>query len=267
MLNNTPSKNQLVSGLTPRNTSKFLIHQTFNTDDSERTADNGYRFKMPEVWSSARSSNKSIAIRKIEWVPRNEFLSFGLVIEKQSDKATALINISLVIPERTPITDILSKIVEEFNKKKSQINSGLELCTEYDGLNLVMYVYSNADEEVYKIKICDLRDDSKASESFNRIFNQPVTMFKELSEVLNYMNVWDRCSSLHFHASFIPFDNYQYLGELGDLWQNPIIYQDPNGSPLFNVWITTDLKNRIPILHETFIFRFSFIIDVEKYYE
>ena len=40
MLNNTPSKNQLVSGLTPRNTSKFLIHQTFNTDDSERTADN-----------------------------------------------------------------------------------------------------------------------------------------------------------------------------------------------------------------------------------
>ena len=63
------------------------------------------------------------------------------------------------------------------------------------------------------------------------------------------------------------FDNYQYLGELGDLWQNPIIYQDPNGSPLFNVWITTDLKNRIQILHETFIFRFSFIIDVEKYYE
>ena len=84
---------------------------------------------------------------------------------------------------------------------------------------------------------------------------------------LCYGNVWNICSPLQFHASFIPFDNYQYLGELGDTWQNPIVYQDPNGSPLFNVWATTDMRHRIPILYETFVFRISFIIDVEKHYE
>ena len=266
-MNDTPNSNTLVGGHVPKNATKFVIHQTYNTVDSEITSDKGYRFKMPEVWSSARSSKKSIAIRKIEWLPQNEYLSFGLVIENQTDKSKNTFICSLVIPERTPTTDTLVRIVEEFDKWKTRNSLSLELCTEYSGSSLHMYVYSNDNEDVYKIKICDGLDESKCSESFNRIFNQPLTTFKDLSEELIYEGVWDRSSMLHFHASFIPFDNYQYLGELGDLWQNPVIYQDPNGSPLFNIWITTDLKNRIPILHETFIFRFSFIIDVEKYYE
>ena len=160
----------------------------------------------------------------------------------------------------------LDKVVEEFNKYKPK--NDLELCTEYERCELSMYVLDKEDKEKdYDIKIHDFDDENKPSKSFNRIFNQPETMFQNLSSYLNYKNVWNRCSPLHFHASFIPFDNYQYLGEIGDTWQNPIVYQDPNGSPLFNVWVTTDLKNRIPIFHETFIFRFSFIIDVEKYFE
>ena len=266
-MNSSPNSNTLVNGHVPKNATKFVIHQTYNTVDSEITSDKGYRFKMPEVWGSAQSSKKSIAIRKIEWLPQNEYLRFALIIENQTDKKKNRFLCSLVIPERTSTTDILNRIADEFDKWKTKNSLSLELSTEYYGSNLSMYVYSNSDENIYKIKICDVGDEEKSSESFNRIFNQPLTTFKDLSEVLEYKNVWDRSSQLHFHASFIPFDNYQYLGELGDIWQNPVIYQDPNGSPLFNIWITTDLKNRIPILHETFIFRFSFIIDVEKYYE
>ena len=88
----------------------------------------------------------------------------------------------------------------------------------------------------------------------------------DTAEVLVYQNVWDHSSTLYFHASFIPFDNYQYLGELYDKWQTPIIYQDPNSSPLFNIWITTNLKTPIPILHESFIFRFTFIISSDSQY-
>lgn len=267
MLDNTPSINKLVSGLTPRNTSKFLIHQTYNTDDSERTADSQYRFKVPEVWSSARSSNKSIAIRKIEWVPRNEQLNFNIVIERESDKAKSKIKIVLVIPERTSITDILDKVAEEFYKDKTVKTHEMVLVVGYNNEGRVSFDIDINNYGKYKFKICDTMDENKPSESFNRVFNQPKDMFLDFDESLYYFNVWNRCSPLHFHASFIPFDNYQYLGEIGDTWQNPIVYQDPNGSPLFNVWATTDLKNRIPIFHETFIFRFSFIIDVEKYYE
>lgn len=268
MLNNTPSINQLVSGLTPRNTSKFLIHQTFNTDDSERTHDSQYRFKMPEVWSSARSSNKSIAIRKIEWVPKSEYLEFSIEHEYRDNngiESKFIVSIRLVIPERTSITDTLNKVIEEFDKNKPTTIHELTLHFEYKNTSITLY--SKSKDINYKIKICDTMDVNKPSESFNRLFNQPMDTFFDFAQKLTYKNVWNRCSPLHFHASFIPFDNYQYLGELCDTWQNPIVYQDPNGSPLFSVWITTDLKNRIPILYETFIFRFSFIIDVEKYYE
>lgn len=266
MLDNTPSINKLVSGLTPRNTSKFLVHQTYNTDDSERTADNGYKFKVPEVWSSARSSNKSIAIRQIEWVPRIEFLNFKIVFENQNDKSRKEVEIKLVIPERSSITDSLDKVIEEFYKKNETGIPNLKLCVHYSEMVLTFYIEHTAKDD-YNIKICDIKDVNKPSESFNRVFNQPMDMFLDFYQELDYYNVWNRCAPLHFHASFIPFDNYQYLGEIGDTWQNPIVYQDPNGSPLFNVWVTTDLKNRIPIRYETFIFRFSFIIDVEKYYE
>ena len=271
MLANTPPINRLVSGLTPRNTSKFLIHQTYNTDDSERTADNGYKFKMPEVWSSARSSNKSIAIRKIEWVPKVEYLDFELVIEKESDKSRNIVRILLIIPERTSTTDILTEIKKEFDRCKiyKSDTSNLSLYISYhDSFNVEFSVYPNDNEnEKYKIKICEPGYENKPSASFNRVFNQPKDKFLDFDYDLCYGNVWNRCSPLHFHASFIPFDNYQCLGELGDTWQNPIVYQDPNGSPLFNVWATTDMKQRIPILYETFVFRISFIIDVEKHYE
>ena len=63
------------------------------------------------------------------------------------------------------------------------------------------------------------------------------------------------------------FPIHQFLGELNDEWNNPIIYQDPNTSPLFNIWITSDLKTPFPILHEHFIFRFTFIISSSDFYD
>ena len=221
---------------------------------------------MPEVWSSARSSNKSIAIRKIEWVPKVESLRFKIILENQDDKSRSEVRINLVIPERTSITDILDKVIEEFDKNKTSGIPGLKLYVEYRETIVTFYI-DHEDDNPYTIKICSLSEDDKPSASFNRVFNQPIDKFLDFDTELHYENVWNRCSPLHFHASFIPFDNYQCLGELGDTWQNPIVYQDPNGSPLFNVWATTDMKQRIPILYETFVFRISFIIDVEKHYE
>ena len=104
------------------------------------------------------------------------------------------------------------------------------------------------------------------SESFNVWLNQPLDYFPAAATELVYENVWDRTSPLNFHASFVPFDNYQYLGAIFDNWNKPIIYQDANSSPLFNVWITTDMKTPIHLLHEQFIFRFTFIIATNDQY-
>ena len=105
------------------------------------------------------------------------------------------------------------------------------------------------------------------SRSFNKYFNQPLSYDAGSTETLIYNNVWDYSSTVYFHASFIPFDNYQFLGELHDEWQTPIIYQDPNTSPLFNVWTTLDLKTPFPLLHVKFIIRLSFIISSTDFYE
>ena len=194
MLANTPPINQLVSGMTPRNTSKFLIHQTYNTDDSERTADNGYKFKVPEVWSSARSSNKSIAIRKIEWVPKVEFLNFKIVLENQNDKSRSEVKIALVIPERTSITDILDKVIEEFDKNNKTGIPNLKLCVSYAETFLMFYINHIADDN-YKIKICESSLSSEGGEapsaSFNRVFNQPKDKFFDFDYDLHYFNVWN----------------------------------------------------------------------------
>ena len=66
MATNYRENNMLINDPVPRNVSKFPIHQTYLTADAERTGNGGYKFKAPEVWSSARSGKKSIAIRSIE---------------------------------------------------------------------------------------------------------------------------------------------------------------------------------------------------------
>ena len=102
--------------------------------------------------------------------------------------------------------------------------------------------------------------------SFDEIFNQPYTPNDgTFHDLLTFYNVWDRYI-LNFHASFVPFDTYQFLGSLGDVWNNPIIYQDPNTSPLFNVWTTADMKEPFPILHDSFIIRMTFIISSDSNY-
>ena len=68
----------------PKNVTKFPIHQTYLTitPDAERTVNDGWKFKCPEVWSSARSGKKSIAIRSIKWASRKSHLAFMLSIGK-----------------------------------------------------------------------------------------------------------------------------------------------------------------------------------------
>ena len=76
------SSNYLINDPVPRNASKFPIHQTYLTDDAERTGTGGYKFKAPEVWSSARSGKKSIAIRSIQPIRRRIGLAFAIVINQ-----------------------------------------------------------------------------------------------------------------------------------------------------------------------------------------
>ena len=272
MLNNSPNANQLVTGHVPKNVSKYPIEQTYLTSEKGAASSTGWRFKMPEVWTSARSGKKSIGIRKIEWIPKREFLKFKMIIQNQTSLAENSFLYYKIIPERNSITDILDDIQNTFQSWATTSNLNIILGIDYNESILTIDVFSASDETSYKIKIVkDTATGAGASittpsESFNRIMNQPLTTLFEFSEQLTYKNVWDRNSLLHFHSSFIPFDTYQYLGALSDTWQNPIIYQDPNASPLFNVWATKDLKNPFPILHETFIIRMTFIISSDDHY-
>ena len=287
MIHNTRENNILINDPVPRNVSKFPIHQTYLTSDSERTGTGGYKFKAPEVWSSARSGKKSIAIRSIQPILRRISLAFSLYVQQtnaathESEEDFRFIY-SNVFSSNTPIVEVIEDIVQRFTEWATVIDPitseddenvilpGMKLNAIYSNNTLKLRVQpDNQDMEYsyYKIKITNTASDTThPSESFNEVFNQSKSLFLDLSEELVYTNVWDRETKIYFHASFIPFDNYQFLGELNDEWNNPIIYQDPNTSPLFNIWTTTDLKTPFPILHENFIIRMTFIISSDSQY-
>ena len=255
----------------PRNVSKFPIHQTYLTSDAERTGKNGYKFKVPEVWDSARSGKKSIAIRSIQWNSKTFLLEFRISIINTEESTTDVFKFSAVIPERTPLTDITNIIIEKFNNWVSDKGKDYELQIEYEFNTLKMKVIrDNLNDTVtnFSFAILHISSSTKVPESLNILLNQPLNYneYHTPKEEHIFNNVWDRVSPLHFHASFIPFDNYQYLGALFEKWYTPIIYQDTNTSPLFNIWITTDLKNEFPIFHEEFIIRITFIISSESQY-
>ena len=279
------STNYLINDPVPRNASKYPIHQTFLTDDAERTGTGGYRFKAPEVWSSARSGKKSIAIRSIERVQKPTLLSFGIQLHKRTDaddeSNDVFFTYTDIVEPSTTIKEVCLDISEKLGSfiTSASLTETMNYTLTYDVTTSELYLTfehpscnyaeeSNEYNYFYQFKILDSDvTNPQPSDSFNRLFNQPLNQSTNFIYELRLKNVWNRDGILYFHASFIPFDNYQFLGELHDEWQHPIIYQDTNTSPLFNIWITTDLKTPIPILHESFIFRFTFIISTESHFQ
>ena len=259
----------------PKNVTKFPIHQTYLTTDGERTANGGYKFKCPEVWSRARSGKKSIALRSIQWNSKTFMLEFILWIKFDNSTDDTFI-FSEIIPERTPLLEVFNLIKQNFNQWQEVQNQNPTKPHEYEYNLTLEYTIDHTVNlgvgtraTTYKTAVTKIGDAIKPSESWNYLLNQPLDYNEYPGYRLfrSYDNVWDRVSSVHFHASFIPFDNYQYMGALFEKWYTPIIYQDANSSPLFNVWTTLDMKNAFPILHEEFIIRISFIISSEVHYE
>ena len=267
---NTRDKNFLINDPVPKNASKYPIHQTYLTDDAEITGTGGYKFKAPEVWSSARSAKKSIAVRSIQWLPKSLILSFCLSIQTASSPATYEngFNYNNVIPPNITLYDVISDIISNFNSWATTNNKDYILIYGYNNRSNILdfQVFNNAGTTKYPIRFTAIDDTNAASDTFNILINQPRLYFPAYTTYLEYSNVWDRTTALNFHASFVPFDNYQNLGTIFDKWQTPIIYQDANASPLFNVWITTDMKNTLKLLHETFLIRLTFIISSESQY-
>ena len=265
MFHSSSESNRLINDPVPKNVSKFPIHQTYLTDDADRTGSGGYKFKAPEVWSSARSGKKSIAIRSIQWRPKTINLGLGISIELSSSSTYSDFVYHKVIPINVSLYDILNDLLSEFN----QNDQHLELHYSFNNRTnqLKFYCSSTQDPSTnYKIRFHVNGETTQPSIAFNKLINQPENYFPASSYFPTYENVWDRATALNFHASFVPFDNYQNIGTVFDKWDSPIIYQDPNTSPLFNVWITSDLKTPLTLLHESFIFRFTFIISSENQY-
>lgn len=267
MLNKT-SENFLINDPVPKNVSKYPIHQTYLTDDAEITGTGGYKFKAPEVWSSARSGKKSIAVRSIQWLPKTFTLEFGISIQTSNTPTYENgFKYNYVIPPNTTLYDVILDIIGKFKTWATANSKDFVLTYDYENRSNTLHfrVYNGAGTQ-YPIRFIESDDSSAAPTAFNMFINQPYSYFPDYTENLTYNNVWDRATALNFHASFVPFDNYQNLGTIFDKWQTPIIYQDANASPLFNVWITTDMKTTLKLLYESFIIRLTFIISSESQY-
>ena len=274
MAQSAAESNRYIHDPVPKNVTKFPIHQTYLTADAERTGSGGYRFKAPEVWSSARSGKKSIGVRSIQPLPRSYIMSFKIWVKNESDPEEDYheFEYSTVINSDSTVVELLGDIKDKFNAwleegEFTESAPPVALSITYVNNAVTFEISKTSGSANYSIYITAIDVGNKPSESFNIFFNQPKSTLLPEAHKLTFSNVWDHSSQIYFHASFIPFDHYQYLGELRDEWQTPIIYQDTDGSPLFNVWTTTDLKTPFPILHETFIIRLTFIISIADNYQ
>ena len=176
----------------------------------------------------------------------------------------------MITPPDYSLIYLIAEIKRQFADWAEANERPYELNIDYANSELSIYVKSTASNRYVDIFLSERADETLPPEGLNCFLNQPADYSETLeftTNMLIFKNVWDKEGPLYFHASFIPFDNYQFLGELNDEWNNPIIYQDPNTSPLFNIWITSDLKTPFPILHEHFIFRFTFIISSSDFYD
>ena len=279
MFQSISESNRFLHDPVPKNVSKFPIHQTFLTSDAERNAKGEYKFKVPEIWSSARSGKKSIAVRSIQWHPKQIHLSFRLSIHKKTDGNNYANDIRLlydtIIAPFQKTYEVLLGISEYINgilKNDDNKDKGLTFDIDYENNTMTFQVIHETDDYVINLEKLDIEHEDNDNTKpiirspFDELFNQPYSDNDgEFHDIITFHNVWDRFL-IDFHSSLIPFDNYQYLGGINDKWNNPIVYQDPNTSPLFNVWTTTDLKTPFPILYENFVIRMTFIISSENQY-
>ncbi|MBR4634430.1 hypothetical protein IKO50_05830 [bacterium] len=268
MFQSKSESNRIINDPVPKNASKFPIHQTYLTSDAERTGTGGYKFKAPEVWSSARSGKKSIAIRSIAWKPKPINLVFGISVEISNSLTDSTFVYRRLLATNISLYDILDDIKNKFEEWATDTNYHMELRYVFSQDSSLQFACWDTNDKTINYKLRFHLNDvpTQPSTGLNRLLNQPLDYFPESSFYPKFDNVWDRTTALNFHASFVPFDNYQNIGTIFDKWNNPIVFQDPNTSPLFNIWITTDLKTPIPILYEDFIFRFTFIISSNDFY-
>ena len=165
----------------PRNVSKFPIHQTYLSSDAEGNNKGTYKFKCPEVWSSARSGKKAVAIRSISWLAKSLSLSFQISIECKknlsgtiSDQTIALKYYN-IIPARTSLTDALNDIKGTLELQASSKNADLTFRFWYNNVtfSLMIVIEDNNtnNHTACSFRFYDVSDISKTSESLNILLN------------------------------------------------------------------------------------------------
>ena len=240
---------------------------------------------MPELWNSSISSKKTIAIREINMIPQQYNLRFRMywkVELSDTKKYNGFIKYDNTISNEDKTGEVLSDV-------KTYIDNVFANYTENDGelVNTIRFLYfydetdntysfgihSSQIEKSYphasiSFKIVDFLygDSTLGSESWNRLMNQPLEKPCDYANIHTYKNVWNKLN-LYFHASFVPYDNYQYIGAVKDIWYKPIIYQYTNASPIFKIWTTIDMINPLIILHEKFYVRLSFVLSSDDKYD
>ena len=166
----------------PKNASKFPIHQTYLTSDALGNSDGSYKFKCPEVWSSARSGKKSIAIRSIRWQGQALVLEFAIHFTVSSSAKTFLYRNT--IPAHMSVTDVLVDIRQQFIQKFASDThaAGYHLTTNLEGdknkLTIGLRAFNDTEEQ---FRITDSESDTKCSTSGS--INQRTT-FQQLLHVL-----------------------------------------------------------------------------------
>ena len=119
MFQSKTESNRIINDPVSKNISKFPIHQTYLTSDSERTGTGGYKFKAPEVWSSARSGKKSIAIRSIQHLKKSFDISFNLHI-KIDGSTSYLFPFEMITPPDYSLIYLIAEIKRQFEDWKGE---------------------------------------------------------------------------------------------------------------------------------------------------
>lgn len=272
------------------NASKIAIEQIYLSTDLIKqdvagnyyslATDYGYKFEYPMRWQSSPSNKKMIGLRHLRHIPSQHAFNITLFyIEDEGDKR--FVNISVTVLPNNSLREILYEIKRQFDSSQPL---GFTCYLDINFSNTTGYItigitHVAGDGTRYQIAFA-FHDDQGPSEfeEFLKFLNQSEEVINQLVAShfienadavvptqleLRVNNVWDR-ETLFFHADFSTI-SHKLIGRNGDHYEKPNRwFQVSDNTPDFQIWFTTNGKNRITPYYSDFQLDLCFVLNIER---
>jgi hypothetical protein len=226
-----------------------------------------YTYQYPSGFENAHTENKAIAIRRIETIAADYYVTIQIVSPLDDNGDTCSGQFNVLLPSSYSLHECMSAINLE-SRKSLVIYKGAAPVAEEKAELVFQYDMSC----FLKVRLRNMTKDAtrafqfgpNTNDDFLALLNVPLANRERLlgtvAPELTFPNVWDR-KNLFLHASFVSNTTANYLGRGGEFYEVLGKIYQYDGQKYFYIETSFDGYNRVPLYHENFVLELAFILD------